>query len=259
MFENFRAVILDYPKLTLRNEDSKKAFSDMLFSKQMNFERSSIRYVPMSGLDMISTHYMIYDVTNPFHSRPILAIRTCFEDRVKYHDLTLPIDQYIVTAPEDFQSKFRAFRQRNNPLVDCNAWFVDPDYGYSKTNISLSEIAYFMVVSFILRKGYGNWVGATNERFKASRWASKTGYFEDGLIFTHHQVKDPHKLILMESFNYPWLSSCVDKYGELLLKAFEIFPETLPTGEQLVPLAEVYSTIKRTAQDSEIRIQNLAV
>ena len=260
MLENYRLVILDYPKLTLRNEDSRKAFSDMLFAKQMNFERSSVKYIPMSGLDMVSTHYLIYDIRNPFQSKPILAIRTCFEERVRHHDLSLPIDQYIGIAPEGFQRKFATFRSENTPLVDCNAWFVDPEYSYSKTNVSLSEIAYFTVISFILRKGFNNWVGATNERFKASRWASKTGYFEDGLIFTHHQVKDPHKLILINSFNYPWLNSCVEKYGALLHKTFEIFPQETPTTEKLLPISQVFSEIQHRANSEQERgFQNIAV
>jgi hypothetical protein len=243
MYGKFRLVILDYPKTTIRNSDTKQALSDMLCAKQANFERSSLRYVPMSGLDMVSTHFLIYDVTNLFSSKPILAIRTCFEQRVKSHDLTLPIDEYISIAPESYQQKFERFRRNNFPLVDCNAWFVDPDYGFSKTSTSLSEIAYFMVITFILRKNYSNWVGATNERFKASRWASKTGYFEDGLIFTHHKVKDPHKLLLIDSFDYQWLHSCVQKYGHLLEQAYEIFPETMPDGETLLPLKQIFEKI----------------
>ena len=72
------------------------------------------------------------------------------------------------------------------------------------TGIPLSEIGYFMLVSHTLKRGFDHWVGATNERFKASRWAELTGDSPQGMIFQHHHVSDPHKLLLIEPLNYNW-------------------------------------------------------
>lgn len=222
--KNFKLVIIDYPKLMLDNSVVKKALSDMIISKQINFKRASSSYISLNSQDMISTHYLIYDVTNIFEPKQVLAIRTCYQNRSQYHKLALPAEDYIQYSPESYQEKFRLFKSRVGNVVDCNAHYVDEDYTFTKTGINLSEIAYYALVMFILRKGFSNWVGATNEKFKASRWASKTGYFEDDLIFTHPKVEDPHKLIMIEKFNESWIYSCHNQYSSFLKEALELVP-----------------------------------
>lgn len=244
--ENFRLVILDYPKLIIRDEATQIAFKDVICTKQINFERASELYVSMNSMDMISTHYLIYDVTNLYKPKLVLAIRTCYENRAKRHKLSLPIEDYIGYAPPIFRKKFELFRQRVGCIVDCNAHFVDPDYTFSKTGLNLSEISYFALMTFIIRKGHGNWVGATNERFKASRWALKTGFCEEGLIFTHPKVEDPHQLLLIDKFNYDWLRMCAAKYGNFVSSALEILaPNYELLGEKLLSYDEVVHSFSR--------------
>jgi hypothetical protein len=233
MLENFRLVVLDYPKLTLEDETTKRVFADMIQSKQLNFVRASENYVSLNSMDMISTHYMIYDIKNFYRPKQVLAIRTCYEQRAVRHKLKLPIEEYIDYAPRAYQEKLQRFRSSVDGLVDCNAHYTDPDYTYSKTGINLSEIAYYALVMFILRKGFNNWVGATNEKFKASRWALKTGFCEDNLIFTHPKVEDPHKLLLMGEFNYDWLTECTKKYSNFVRNAVEMLPPLIGLGEKL--------------------------
>lgn len=247
---NFKLIILDYPKLTLSQPTTQRVFSEMAISKQLNFERASTDYVSLNALDMISTHYLIYDFANPFAPKPVLAIRTCYENRARLHKLNLPIEDYIPLTPTEYQKKFYNFKHEiNEPLVDCNAHFVDQNYSYSNTGLNLSEIAYFALIVFILRKGYGNWVGATNEKFKASRWAMKTGQCEDGLIFTHPKVEDPHKLLLVTNFNTAWLNECHKLYGHILKDAYEITPDlgnnsNLKYNEKLMSYDEIFSHLE---------------
>ena len=225
--KNFKLVILDYPKLMLDSSSVKKTLSDMIMNKQINFKRACSSYVSLNAQDMISTHYLIYDVTNIFEPKQVLAIRTCYQSRSFRHKLSLPSQDYIQYAPESYQDKFKLFMGRVGNVVDCNAHYVDEEYTYAKTGINLSEVAYYALIMFILRKGLSNWVGATNERFKASRWASKTGFFEDGLIFTHPKVEDPHKLIMIEKFNEEWLLDCHDKFGFFIKEALELVPHSI--------------------------------
>ncbi len=252
MLKNFKLVILDYPKLTLEEEQTQKLFLDTVYSKQMNFKRASEDYVSMNSLDMVSTHYLIYDTSNFLKPKQVLAIRTCYEHRARKHKLTLPVEDYIEYTPDVFKNKFLIFKSNVKSLVDCNAHYVDENYTFSKTGINLSEIAYFALITFILRKGYNNWVGATNEKFKASRWASKTGFYEDGLVFTHPKVEDPHKLIMIKDFNYKWLADCHQMYGNFIKSALEICPKSDSINESL----DSYDTVSTLIQKrySEVQI-----
>lgn len=228
---NLRLAVLDYPKLIIQNDIVKLMLADMLQAKQLNFERSDINYVPMSGLDMVSTHFLIYDVSNIYRPKLVLAIRNTYEDRVRRHKLRLPSEEYIQYAPSHLQKRYYEFKASKSTLVDCNAWFVDPDYSFAKTRLPLSEIGYFMLVAHTVKRGFDHWVGATNERFKASRWASLTGRAPEGLEFVHPVVRDPHRLMLVDPLNYAWLMDCLDKYKDLYVHRFEQGPMQDVSGE----------------------------
>lgn len=244
MKPQLRLLILDYPKLLLNQDDVKKAFSDMLIVKQQNFERASKKYVSMGPLDMISTHFLAYDQTHIHTPRLVGGVRVCYESRAKHHQLRLPVEDYISYAPLDYQKKFERFRSTRPNLVDTNAGFIDPDYTYSKTGMKILEMLYFSLVLFIIRKGFDHWVGATNERFKASRWAMPTGYTEDGMVFTHPKVSDPHKLLLFERLNYEWVLECSATYNEWIEKREEHVPPQYPESEILLTADEAYAVCR---------------
>lgn len=229
---NFRAVILDYPKLMIENSEVKDVFIDMIQAKQINFAQTSPTYIPMSGLDMVSTHFLVYEVTNIFNPKLILALRTCYEDRVYRHNLTLPIDQYSQWMSEKYQTVFQKYRDKRGPLVDVNAWFVDPDYSFKKTGLNLSEFGFYMVVSHLLKRGYDHFVGTSNEKYKASRWVEPLGQFEKGMYYNHKFVPDPHMLILIEQFNMEWLMKCSDEFHSLYANRMEYSPGA-QQGEKL--------------------------
>ena len=241
---NLRLVILDYPKLMLAQDRVRRIFGDMVIAKQQNFARTSESYVSMGPLDMISTHFLIYNQNELYHPKIIGAFRCCWGNRTQYHKLRLPIEDYITYAPIEYRKEFEKFRVPRPIVVDANAWFVDPDYTFSKTGLKLSEMLYYALVQFIVRKGFDHWVGATNERYKASRWALPTGTTRDGMIFTHPQVQDPHKLLLFETLNYDWLYDCSKIYFDLMDNRFEFTPSKYPMHEALLTVGEVLKVIE---------------
>jgi len=246
---NLRLVILDYPKLNLGLSEVRKTFGDILATKQVNFDRASNRYISMGPLDMISTHFLIYDQSNIYMPKIVAGIRLCYSDRAKHHNVPLPIEEYISYAPVEYQKKFDKFRKGKSVIVDNNALFVDPHYTYSQTGLKLSEILYFALVQFIVRKGHGHWVGATNERFKASRWGLPTGFAEKNLVFTHPKVPDPHMLLLVEPLNYQWLNECTELYRGVIDNRVEIVPKPYPINETLMSVEEVTEFIKQNDVD----------
>jgi hypothetical protein len=217
-----RLVILDYPKNGCDSPVVRKIFGDMVFTKQVNFARSSDSYVSMSGLDMISSHVLIYDQFDLAAPKLIGAARICYRSRADKHQLRLPVDDYIDFVPPEYRIKFKEFSSEHKELVDANAWFVDPEYTFSNTGLKISEMIFFGLLQFMVRKGHTRWVGASNEKYKASRWALPTGTTEDGMIFKHPKVPDPHKLLLFKSLNYDWLTECTERYHELLNNSYEV-------------------------------------
>ncbi len=235
---DLRLVVLDYPKLVLNREVVRKIFSDLTLAKQQNFERASETYVSMGPLDMISTHCLMYDQSELYTPKIVGGIRACWGNRARYHRLRLPIEDYITSAPIEYRKSFERFRAERPTLVDVNAGFADPDYTFAKTGVKITEMLYFALVQFIVRKGFDHWVGATNEKFKASRWAQLTGTSQDGMIFTHPLVQDPHKLLLMETLNYDWLWDCSQRYADVISDRLEILPLEYPNKETVISVAE---------------------
>lgn len=221
---NFRAVILDYPKLMIESGDVKKVLGDMIQSKQINFSATSENYVPLSGLDMVSTHFLVYEVSDIFNPKIVMAIRTCYEDRVYKHNLSLPIDQYSKWLDQEEQNEFNSFRSNKGPLADVNAWFVDPEFTYKKTGLNLSEFGFFMVVTHILKRGFNNLVGTTNEKYKASRWVEPIGHFKKGVLYKHKFVPDPHLFVLISEFKYDWYFKKIQEFDALYSNRIEYRP-----------------------------------
>lgn len=244
-------MVLDYPKLIIRDSVAMKILSDMIQAKQINFERSDTSYVPLGGLDMISTHFMIYDTSNPFNLKPILALRNCYEDRCRKHNIDMPVDNYIHHTSAQMQKKFSDFKSNHKNIVDCNAWFVDPNYSFKTTGVPLSEIGFFMVAHHIFRRRLDHLVGIANERFKASRWVEPIGDFPKGMLFKHPVVGVDHLLILLEPFNKSWFADCYQKYGHLIKQRFEASPENSLSGEQLLSEQDIESMVKVWLDNSQ--------
>ncbi|MNK15806.1 hypothetical protein D3C87_339570 [compost metagenome] len=236
----FRLVVLDYTKEQLDNPVAQKLLSDMLFVKQKNFLRTDPNYVVMDKHDMIGTHYLIYDTTDFLNPKLIFAIRTTFLSRSKQHRIETPLMSLVSRMEDRLQAAFHGFHERHPSLVDCNAWFVDPAYSKKNSGLNLSDLGYFMVCTNLMRFGYNNFVGCTNESYNASRWLEHVGTMEKGLIFEHPAVKSPHMLILMEKFNTTHFAQVYSQYKTLIDEMTEVLPVT---GERVTPLTQFVSAL----------------
>lgn len=77
-----------------------------------------------------------------------------------------------------------------------------------------------------LRLGYSNFIAATNERFKASRWVDFGAYSEDR-FFTHPQMPDKHKIILMDEYYSETVNERFNSLDRHLKNRYELIPQEL--------------------------------
>lgn len=237
-----RAAILDYPMKALESQPmAGRMLGDIIKSKQIGFFKTSTDFVVMDKHDMIGTHFLIYDATDVYNPRLVLAIRNTYEERCKRHGVPLPIDGYIHLAGGKAEQLLKDLRQKVGPLVDCNAWFVDPDYSKKNSGMNLSEFAFLMVTTFIMRMGRSHFVAATNEKYKASRWIRLAGEFPEGYSFVHPAVPDEHCLELVSRFKTDWMAKAADEYRDLLVNAQEI----LGDPSAIRPVIDVIDQLKR--------------
>lgn len=220
----FRLVILDNVKSQLESCEAQKVFTDMLFAKQKNFLRTDENYVVMDKHDMIGTHYMIYDTSDFQNPTPILAIRTTFTSRASAHKLETPLVTLLPHMDDKARGLYAAFKERHTEVVDCNAWFVDPQFSKKHSGLRLSDIAYLMVVMNILQEGAGNFIGCANEKYSASRWLAGMGDTPQDSFFEHPAVQCTHKLVLMENFNLAHFANIFAEHEELMKSLVEIRP-----------------------------------
>ncbi|HEY8271244.1 MAG TPA: hypothetical protein VIG33_10185, partial [Pseudobdellovibrionaceae bacterium] len=136
----FRLVILDNAKEQLDNPIAKKILSDVVFVKQKNFLRTEPNYVVTDKHDMIGTHYLIYDTSDFLNPKLVFAIRTTFLKRALAHRIDTPLMSLISRLEEPLREAFNNFHKRHKEIVDCNAWFVDPQYSKKNSGLNLSDL-----------------------------------------------------------------------------------------------------------------------
>lgn len=221
---NFRLVMLDYVKSQLDSPLAQKVLNDMIVVKQKNFERTDPNYIVMDKHDMIGAHALVYDVTNLYQPKLVFALRLTFESRAKTHKLKTPIQDLAPHFDQRCKSAYDKFCQLHPSLVDCNAWFVDPEYSFKNSGLRLSDIGYTMVYLHIMRMGFDHFIGCTNEKYKAHRWIDNIGAFPKEYTFVHPVVPDPHMMIMMEGFNEEYLKSVYLSQKELFDKMLDVAP-----------------------------------
>lgn len=243
-----KIVVLDFPKKMLENEEVKKILSDSVVARQLGFQRTIETYITADKHDMISTHLLVYDVSSLYRPRILTGIRIAHEDRCRAYGLKLPLDENIQMASAETQEYYKDFKARKGDVSECIGWFVDADFSYAKTKIDLAQILMFTMVTFLLRRNLTYCSGATNERYKASRWVEKLGHFEDGHVFNHPTIPYPHKVTLIEHFHYDWLHECFERYGDLIYSSYQL----LPNDESYLPLKEVEELVRSKSKVRKI-------
>lgn len=224
MNKNFRLVILDHAISHLDNPSTQKALNDVIVGKQKNFFRTVKDVVIMDKHDMIGTHYLIYDVTEMFNPKLVLAIRTTFEDRAAQFHLTTPMQDLMKHVHPAGQKHYEDFRKTKKSLADCNTWFVDIDYTEANSGLKLSDIGYAMVYAHVTRMGFDHILGCTNERYKASRWLEHIGHFDKSHTFMHPTIPFDHMFIIVEQFNKANLNAIYKQYQSLFDNLQELVP-----------------------------------
>lgn len=222
-----RLVILDYPKKLLKDELANRVFADLLRFRQINFERSTETHVYVDKLDMIGTHYLVYDVQDLFSPKIVAGIRTSYMSRCANHNLKIPLEDLIPKAVLPVQEAYHKFKAKNGEPVECNGWFINPDFSATKSGGSLPDILFFALTTYLARQGVHHFIGATNERFKASRHVARVGLFEDGYILENPSFPGDHKLTLVDQYHSDWQLECVSRYGSLLKTRVELRPEEM--------------------------------
>lgn len=240
---NLRAAILDYPIRTLEYSPSAGLMlGDVIKHKQMGFSRTHPDFVVMDKHDMIGTHFLVYDCSDTYHPKLVLAIRNTYEARARKHGLKLPIEDYIHLGGPRAEELLQETRNRVGVLVDCNAWFVDPQFSKKNSGLNLSELGFLLVTMFIKRLGQSHLVGATNERYNASRWIRVFGEFPEGLHYTHPFLGDPHCICLVEPFKHDWMLKAAEQFAPILHGAQEI----LGLPDEVKTLTEVVNNLKQS-------------
>jgi hypothetical protein len=253
MLKNLRLAIVDYPKILIKNNTAHQMISDMLKEKQLNYERTDINYVPFSSLDMISTHFYIYDTTDIYSPLQIVAMRMTSEKRCIKHKLDLPYKSYAHKLTGETQKNFNEFRKYQN-IVDAGSMCVHPNWTAKNIGISLIDIGYFMLFTHIIKTGQHNMMATTNERFKASRTLYPVGEFNKLNHFNHPMVDDPHLLVLFENINSDWLKKSMENYHYLYENRVELVSQDPLESDISLSDEGLYELIKSLPQGSNISL-----
>lgn len=216
-----RLVVLDNPEPMIKDETVKKLIADIIVTRQEGYKRASGNYLSLDKLDLIGTHILLCDVTNIYQPKIISGLRLSYNNRCSNYGIHLPMEDNIKYASMISQKAYEDFKNSRTVVAESNSWFVDSEFSYSKTKLDIGNIILTALVLCLLRQGQGSFISASNEKFKASRWVD-FGRFEDGHLFTHPQIQDPHKILLVEEFDYSLIKERVEKFEFLYGNALEL-------------------------------------
>lgn len=223
----FRLVVLDYAKKQLNDDEAISVYLDVVRYKQKAFQTTLENFVVGDKHDMLASHFCIYDTSQIYRPKLVLALRSVYQDRAKEHHLELPIEYWIKNTGPEGMAEYQRAKRLKPIIVDCNTWFVDPQYSFKNSGIPLSEIGFYLAALQTLRLGHDHFIGCTNEMYHASRWVAKVGPFKDGILFDHPVLPGKHKMAFVESFYESWLLDCRDRFGHLVREVEDLTPKDL--------------------------------
>ncbi|OYZ17596.1 MAG: hypothetical protein B7Y39_14975 [Bdellovibrio sp. 28-41-41] len=248
----FRLVILDYVINQMMNPAVQKILNDIIVFKQSNFERSRPDYVTLDKQDMVGTHYLIYDISDVFQPKLVVAIRSTYEARAKEYQLKTPFLDMLPGLPEKCQMAYADFKKLHPMVADCGALAIENNYSFHKTGLKLIHICYAMIYIHITRMGYTSILGGTNERFRSSRWLEDIGSYTRGLEFDHPVWPGTHLLIMIEKFNVPSIKSICTENEVLFRNIQEFVPNDV--GYQKIHSAVDELIFNETAEEKHLKL-----
>ncbi len=131
MLANLRLVIVDYPKMLIQSPTVKKILADILQARQISYERTNPDFIPFSPLDLISTHFLIYDCVDLHNPKLIMGVRMNDRKRCEKHQIAPPCDLYKKALSRSALDNFNKFKSTGS-VVEASALFVDADYTLKK-------------------------------------------------------------------------------------------------------------------------------
>lgn len=220
--QNFRLVILDYAKKQLDNPLVQKALNDMIFIKQKNYERTDPNYVVLDKHDMIGTHILIYETSNLYNPRLVVAQRITYDNRAQIHKVNTPLSDLIPHLNPNCQQAHKNFHLQNPIYAEYNSFFIDPDFSFKKSGIKISDISTTLSFIHTYRLGIENLVTCTNEKYKTHRLLESFGNFSKDFTFTHPTVPDTHMLIMIDKIKISQVLSTYDLYKSLFENTMDL-------------------------------------
>ena len=225
--KNLKLVVLDYALKQKEKPLVRRLLNDIIFVKQENFERTDPNYVVLDKHDMIGTHFLIFDTTDIYQPQLIYGIRVTYESRAKTHKIKTPVQDLKLHLGGEAQSALQDFSRQYPELIEVNSLFVAPDYSIKNSGLHLSDIGFSMIFLQLARMGHGHFVCCPNERYKAHRLVENIGHFRNnrGYDFVHPVVKDPHMLIMVDSFKKDFIQQVVGQHEALFDDLLDVSPE----------------------------------
>lgn len=248
---NLRMVIVDYLKLHLQNQKAFDVFGEVIKCRQDNYLRTADSFLVLDRHDMIGTHVLIYDFSNPFERKLVAGVRVSYESRAREHDLDMPVENLLDLCPPEARTQFEEFRKEKGPTVQLNTLFVDPEYSLSRSGLRLSEVLFFGLCSYIRRLDLNHFLTAPNDQLKTDRWVKLSGIWSrPTFTFNHPDVNAQHTLYFIDSINDKWLAECITRFEHYWTTAFEFVPPQLKLktfNEIQEALPETGASLKRTS------------
>ena len=252
MLDHLKLVVFDYPKYLPPNNTNQKILSDLLQTKQQSYHLSDERFVSISGLDFIGTHLMIYDTRSFLQPRLILSMRNLSDHRTRHHKLKMPTEDYLPALGEEAIDIFKKFKHNKDPFCESGALYIDPDYSYKKTGFPLIEVGTMMALNHFIQNGIFHFAAATNVTFKSTKWGTAMGTCQKTFIFDHPYICHPHELLLIEPFNFQWLSQMHSKYFQLWKSRTELRPDAKYVAAPLMSDADLFTFVLQQTQRANV-------
>jgi hypothetical protein len=228
---------------------AQRLLNDMIFAKQSNYARTDADYVVMDKHDMIGTHLLIFETSELYQPRLIYGIRLTYSSRAKTHKMKTPLQDLRYHLSSEAQSVLMEFITHYPELIEVNSLFVEEGFSAKNSGLNLSDIGFAMIYLHLSRLGFGHFAACPNEKYKAHRLVERVATVKNNRCyeFIHPVVRDPHSLMLVDSFKKDYLHGVIQNNSDLFENLLDVVPAelNLPGIQQVINYQLQTSELKK--------------
>ena len=219
-----RLVILKKPTETLRTDECRKVFMDIIELRQRLYREQFNKVLCLDKYDLISDHFIIYDSETGL---PIIYMRSISKQVCDEFSVPGPLFDSLRNSTTHLQDLI-TFYQLTPAALNMSFLCKDTSFGEKTKRLKICNLMIWLAfkASHLEMHELG-YCATPNAKYNLRRSLDEIGNYYGNLPeFIHPTVPEPHELIMIHQISASFWFEMELRFGELFNNRIEISNET---------------------------------